>query len=50
MFLLKFCEAVYDLEFTEEPDYNLLRWYLEKNILDQNMAPQAQFDWIIKLK
>ena len=39
MFLKDLCQDVYDLKFDEKPNYNLLRWYLQKNILDRDMAP-----------
>jgi|APSaa5957512535_1039671.scaffolds.fasta_scaffold96554_1 hypothetical protein len=39
MFLKDFCQNIFDLKFDEKPNYNLLRWYLQKNILDRGMAP-----------
>ena len=39
MFLQEFLKRIYDLKFEEEPDYAGLKWLLEKNILDTNMAP-----------
>ena len=48
MFLMKYMEYVYDLDFDETPDYSYLRFLLEKNLLDQEMFPDNKFDWVNK--
>jgi len=46
LYLIDFAEKVFTLKFEEEPDYNVLRWCLKKNILEKNNVPKNQFDWI----
>jgi hypothetical protein len=44
-----FAEKIYSLEFDEQPNYNLLKFYLTKNLLEQDEYPNNDFDWIQKL-
>ena len=50
LYLKDFCQKIYDLKFKEKPDYDYLRWLLKKNLLDIDVAPNKQFDWIQKLE
>ena len=50
MYLVDFSENIYNLKFEEKPDYSLLRFYLAKNLMDQDLFPDNDFDWIKKLK
>jgi hypothetical protein len=43
--LLEFTELVFKLDFYEEPDYNALRFYLLKSLLDEEEVPDYRFDW-----
>jgi len=45
-FLLNFAEAVTALKFEEEPNYNRLRFLLEKNVLNLNQTPSKYMDWL----
>lgn len=36
------------LKYSEKPPYDQLRFLLTKNLLDKDMFPDNQFDWIIK--
>jgi len=49
-YLIEFSENIYNLKFDEKPDYGLLRFYLAKNLMDQDLFPDNDFDWIKKLK
>lgn len=44
--LLPFVEEVFSLKFEDSPDYNKLRFLLQKVLLDQNISPGTKFDWI----
>jgi hypothetical protein len=43
--LLPFIQEIFDLKFEETPDYDKLRFYLVKGILDLNETPNKDFDW-----
>lgn len=49
-YFIDFAQAIYKLEFEEEPDYNFLRFLLAKNLLEQNTFPDNEFDWVIKMQ
>ena len=49
-YLTEFSEAIYNLSFEEKPDYGLLRFFLIKNLMQQDLVPNNDFDWIKKLK
>ena len=40
-----FAKEVFSYEFTEKPNYNKLRFLLEKNLLDHEIIPDNNFDW-----
>ena len=44
-FLIQFAKIVYELKFDEEPDYSYLKFILEKNLMENDMFPNKQFDW-----
>ena len=37
-----------DLGFDEAPDYEHLRFLLQKSLLDENIVPSKTFDWLSK--
>lgn len=43
--LIPFAEAIYAIEFKEQPDYAKLRFLLTKELLNVGMTPNKQFDW-----
>ena len=43
--LIPFAKEVFSYEFKEKPNYNKLRFLLEKNLLDKNTVPNKQYDW-----
>lgn len=45
--LLPFIEEVFNLGFEDTPDYDKLRFYLVKGVLDLNETPNKEFDWNI---
>lgn len=47
-FLHKIVKYVYKLGFTEEPDYNKMRFMLQKVLMDINHVPAQKFDWSFK--
>jgi hypothetical protein len=49
-YLNDFSENIYNLGFTEKPDYSLLRFFLAKNLMEKDLYPNNDFDWIKKLK
>ena len=47
-YLCEFGNHVFNLEFEETPNYSYLRFLLTKNLLDRNLFPDNDFDWITK--
>lgn len=45
--LLPFVKEVFSLQFEDAPDYEKLRFYLVKILLDINEAPSTEYDWNI---
>jgi hypothetical protein len=45
MHLLEFTELIFKMDFYDEPDYNALRFYLVKSLLDVDKVPVQRFDW-----
>ena len=43
--MLPLLEIAYGIGFDERPDYNQIRFLLQKIQLDQNYLPELQFDW-----
>jgi hypothetical protein len=43
--LQPFIEEVFGLNFEETPDYDKLRFYLVKGMLDLNETPNKEYDW-----
>ena len=43
--LIPIAEYIYSLAFEEKPDYNRIRFYFTKNLLDQEMTPNNLYDW-----
>ena len=43
--LIPFAKEIFNIGFKEKPNYKKLRFLLEKNLLDQNMVPNKQYDW-----
>jgi len=43
--LLPFVKEVFSLQFEDKPDYDKLRFYLVKILLDINEAPSTEYDW-----
>ena len=41
-------EYAYQIEFSERPDYDLIRFQLKKILLDKNIIPPVAFNWKIK--
>ena len=48
-FFTKFAENIYALKFDEKPDYGKLRFLLTKNLLDEDMVINNDYDWINKM-
>ena len=47
VFKLKpFVKEVMKLSFNEQPDYNHLRFLLSKPLLEEDLVPGKDFDWI----
>ena len=40
-------KEVFSLQFEDKPDYEKLRFYLVKILLDINEAPSTEYDWNI---
>ena len=38
---------IYALKFDEEPDYSKLRFTLQRCLLERNLVPNKEFDWIV---
>ena len=49
-YFTEFAEEIYSLEFAEEPNYNLLRFLLAKNLMERDLFPNKEFDWITKIR
>ena len=49
-YFLDFAESIYALKFDEKPNYNHLRFLLQKNLMNKDMFPNKDFDWILKIK
>ena len=49
-YLVDFGENIYNLDFEEKPNYSLLRFLLTKNLLDKDLYPNNDYDWIKKLQ
>jgi hypothetical protein len=43
--LIPIAEYITTLDFEEKPDYNRIRFYFTKNLLDQEMTPNNLYDW-----
>ena len=43
--LIPLAEYIYSLEFAEEPNYNKIKFLITKNLLDQNIVPNLNYDW-----
>ena len=43
--LLPFVTEIFDLGFTEEPNYDKLKFSLVRILLDRNMTPNGKFNW-----
>ena len=43
--LIPIADYIYSLEFTSKPDYNRIKFYFTKNLLDQEMIPNNLYDW-----
>ena len=43
---MPFATYIFSLEFKEKPNYNKLRFLLEKNLMERNMVPSNDFDWL----
>jgi hypothetical protein len=41
-----FLKEVYSLKFDEEPNYNKLSFILVKELMQMNISPSKDFDWI----
>ena len=48
-FFTSYAEYVYGLKFEEEPNYNYLRFILTKNLMNIDLFPDKNFDWINKI-
>ena len=46
--LRPFISNIMKLKFDELPDYDHLRFLLQKVLLDENMTPSKHFEWIPK--
>ena len=44
-FLSPLLKYSYNLEYTQRPDYNYLRFMLKKILLDRDYIPDTSFDW-----
>ena len=42
---LPFVEEIFSYKFEDTPNYNKLRFYLTKALLDNEMMPNNIFDW-----
>ena len=42
----QFVQEIMDYKFEETPDYNKLRFLLEKVLLDKRIIPNKKYDWI----
>lgn len=46
-FMVKpYLETVLGYKFSEEPDYQYLKFLLQKSLLDENIVPNNKFEWI----
>ena len=45
-FLTPVLQEAYLLKYDEEPNYNKLRFLLEKELLDGNFLPDSRFSWV----
>ena len=45
-FLLSLAENIYELKFEEKPNYAKFRFLLVKNLLDKDLVPNDNFDWV----
>ena len=43
--LLPFVDNIFNLKFEEKPDYDKLRFYLLKGLLDIDCVPNQSYDW-----
>lgn len=43
--MILFAEEVYKIGFEDKPNYNYLRFLLQKNLMDQNTSPNMKFEW-----
>ena len=44
-YLQNFAREIFILKFNQEPNYDLLRFLLKKNLLCENIIPSNNFDW-----
>ena len=44
-YLMPFAKYAYNLEFQECPDYNKIRFFFIKILLDQDQVPSDDFEW-----
>jgi serine/threonine protein kinase len=44
--LTAFLEEAYAIKFKEEPNYNKLRFLLDRNLLDKALIPSRQINWL----
>ena len=44
-FLLKMANHALSLHFEQEPNYNYLKFYFEKNIMELDIVPSIYIDW-----
>ena len=45
-YITKFVDEVMSYKFEETPDYNKLRFLLEKILLDKKIIPNKKYDWM----
>ena len=45
-FLIELAKEIDKLKYKEKPNYNNLVFLLEKSLLDLNIAPAKQYNWI----
>ena len=43
--MIPVAEYIFSLKFNEKPDYNRIRFYFTKNLLDREMTPNNLYDW-----
>lgn len=43
--MIPVAKYIFSLKFEEKPDYNRIRFYFTKNLLDREMVPNNLYDW-----